>query len=98
MNRLLEIEAILHRLESIDETNLVVNSDWNEIADDIVRVNLGFYEKLRKAEHGSRSMLPAAVTAFFRMLAPPIHVTTPTGLDASGEHAELSGQRNLYDK
>ncbi|EYB84235.1 hypothetical protein Y032_0320g2379 [Ancylostoma ceylanicum] len=37
MNRVLEIEAILHRLESIDETNLVVNSDWNEIADDIVR-------------------------------------------------------------
>ncbi|VDM80159.1 unnamed protein product [Strongylus vulgaris] len=37
MNRVLEIDAILHRLISVDETNLLVNSDWNEVADDIVR-------------------------------------------------------------
>ncbi|CAJ0600030.1 unnamed protein product [Cylicocyclus nassatus] len=37
MNRVLEIDAILHRLIAVDETNLLVNSDWNDVADDIVR-------------------------------------------------------------
>lgn len=49
MNRVLEIEAILHRLESIDETNLVVNSDWNEIADDIVRVSKFSQQRISSA-------------------------------------------------
>lgn len=37
MNRISEIENILHRLVLIDETSLIVNSDWNDVADDIVR-------------------------------------------------------------
>ncbi|KAK6044412.1 hypothetical protein COOONC_18083 [Cooperia oncophora] len=37
MNRISEIENILHRLILIDETSLIVNSDWNDVADDIVR-------------------------------------------------------------
>ncbi|VDL72089.1 unnamed protein product [Nippostrongylus brasiliensis] len=37
MNRISEIETILHRLVLIDETSLIVNSDWNDVADDIVR-------------------------------------------------------------
>ncbi|VDO80305.1 unnamed protein product [Heligmosomoides polygyrus] len=100
MNRISEIENILHRLVLIDETSLIVNSDWNDVADDIVRVSLppdghGALHScfVNKAQYGPGSVLPAIISTIIGMLASTVYLSsTARRPNAATQHFGLCRQ------
>ncbi|WKX98760.1 hypothetical protein Q1695_013998 [Nippostrongylus brasiliensis] len=86
MNRISEIETILHRLVLIDETSLIVNSDWNDVADDIVRklnmVRAQCYRPL--SPHSSvGSPRPSASPRLMVDMTPTVSSLSSTGSETS---------------
>ncbi|KAJ1366132.1 hypothetical protein KIN20_026729 [Parelaphostrongylus tenuis] len=86
MNRVLEIESALHRLLAVDEANLVMNNDWNDIADDIIRkLNMIREQCCRPFSPISSECSPNTSSA-----SPRPHELTPPPSTLSSTDSEIS--------